>query len=234
MNINSITDINGVLSPAAAENSISTPNTYFSNYMDQASLNYGDYLEQVFQKASDTYQVSKDLLKAMAKAESNFRADATSHCGAMGIMQLMPATAASLGVSDAYNPEQNIMGGAKYLAKLLDKYDGDTKLALAAYNAGSGNVAKYGGIPPFKETQNYVKRVLEYAGEDFNTNQMASMSPSNGGIQNQAQTVSAVYDSEYGDISKMMVQMMQLEMQQKLQSILGADTDDNGISGTVL
>ena len=67
MNINSITDINGVLSPAAAENSISTPNTYFSNYMDQASLNYGDYLEQVFQKASDTYQVSKDLLKAMAK-----------------------------------------------------------------------------------------------------------------------------------------------------------------------
>lgn len=179
MNINSITDINGVLSPAAAENSISTPNTYFSNYMDQASLNYGDYLEQVFQKASDTYQVSKDLLKAMAKAESNFRADATSHCGAMGIMQLMPATAASLGVSDAYNPEQNIMGGAQYISRLLEKYNGNTAYALAAYNAGSGNVDKYGGIPPFKETQNYVSKIFGYLEEGVTIpNSTAASQPS--------------------------------------------------------
>ncbi len=165
MNINSVTNINEVLAPPRTESSTSTSNTYFSNYMDQASLSYGDYLEQIFQKASDTYGVSKDLLKAMAKAESNFQAKATSHCGAMGIMQLMPATASSLGVSDAYNPEQNIMGGAQYITRLLEKYNGNLSYAIAAYNAGSGNVDKYGGIPPFHETQNYVAKVLRYLEE---------------------------------------------------------------------
>lgn len=183
-------------------------------------------MDAIFEEASKETGVDIRLLKAVGKAESNFRASATSRCGAMGVMQLMPGTAKSLGVTDAYDARQNIMAGSKYLAKLLDKYDGDTKLALAAYNAGSGNVAKYGGIPPFKETQNYVKRVLEYAGEDFNTNQMVSTSPSNGGIQNQTQTAGAALDSEYADISKMMVQMMQLQMQQKLQSILDFGEDD--------
>ena len=150
MNVNSVINADGVFLPAGADSSTSTVNNYFSDYINQQ--NSGSYLEQIFQKASDTYQVSKDLLKAMAKAESNFRADATSHCGAMGIMQLMPATAASLGVSDAYNPEQNIMGGAKYISQLLEKYNGNLAFAVAAYNAGSGNVDKYGGIPPFKET----------------------------------------------------------------------------------
>lgn len=165
MNVNSVVNADGTLVPAGTDNSASTAGTYFSNYMNQATQGYGNYLEQIFQKASDTYHVSKDLLKAMAKAESNFHADATSHCGAMGIMQLMPQTAASLGVSDAYDPEQNIMGGAQYISRLLEKYNGNLSFAVAAYNAGSGNVDKYGGIPPFKETQNYVVKVLQYLEE---------------------------------------------------------------------
>ena len=169
----------------------------------------------------------------MGKAESNFRASATSRCGAMGVMQLMPGTAKSLGVTDAYDARQNIMAGSKYLAKLLDKYDGDTKLALAAYNAGSGNVAKYGGIPPFKETQNYVKRVLEYAGEDFNTNQTVQISAPES-TQEQSGTAGLAYNSEYGDVYKMMVQMMQLQMQQKLQSILDFGENDSGNESSFL
>ena len=122
-------------------------------------------LDEIFQKASDTYHVPVELLKAVAKAESNFNPTEESHAGAKGIMQLMPGTANALGVTDPFNPEQNIMGGAKYLSQQLARYDGNTVLALAAYNAGPGNVAKYNGIPPFKETQNYISKVMAYAGE---------------------------------------------------------------------
>lgn len=122
-------------------------------------------LDEIFQKASDIYHVPVPLLKAVAKAESNFDPGAQSHAGAQGIMQLMPGTAKSLGVTDSFDPEQNIMGGAKYLSQQLERYEGNTTLALAAYNAGPGNVAKYGGVPPFQETRNYIARVMGYAGE---------------------------------------------------------------------
>lgn len=164
MNVNAVTGADGTLLAAGTDQAERTTSTNFTNYMNQ-SQSYGDYLEQIFDKASYTYNVSKDLLKAMAKAESNFRADATSRCGAMGIMQLMPGTAASLGVTDAYDPEQNIMGGAQYISRLLEKYNGNLSYAIAAYNAGSGNVDKYDGIPPFNETQNYVAKVLQYLEE---------------------------------------------------------------------
>jgi len=130
-------------------------NSDFSPYLKSTTL------DDLFQKAATTYQVPVNLLKAIGLAESSFHVDATSRCGAQGIMQLMPATAKSLGVTDAYDPEQNIMGGAKYISSMLQKYNGDASLALAAYNAGSNSVSKYGGIPPFKETQNYVKTVLK-------------------------------------------------------------------------
>lgn len=124
-------------------------------------------LDSIFQQAAQRYGVSENLLKAVAKVESNFDANAVSRCGATGIMQLMPSTAKSLGVTNLKDPEQNIMGGAKELSQLLKRYNGDVKLALAGYNAGIGNVAKYGGVPPFAETQAYVKRVLEAAGSNI-------------------------------------------------------------------
>lgn len=139
----------------------------YRNGSKAGGITTGSELEAIFQKAAATYDVPVELLKAVGKAESNFNPDATSSCGAMGIMQLMPATAKALGVTDAYDPEQNIMGGAKYLSDKLKAYDGDITLALAAYNAGPGNVAKYGGVPPFKETQNYIKKIYGYMGEDI-------------------------------------------------------------------
>lgn len=133
-----------------------------SQTYDSNELNCSAELESIFQEAANTYGVDVKFLKSIAKCESDFNPNDVSRSGAVGIMQLMPATAAELGVNNSYDPYQNIMGGAKYISELLDRYNGDKSLALAAYNAGSGNVKKYGGIPPFKETQNYVKKVIGY------------------------------------------------------------------------
>jgi soluble lytic murein transglycosylase-like protein len=142
--------------------SSSSANTTAANATSSGSVSSPENLEEYFKEASETYGVDINLLKAIARQESNFNPSATSSAGAMGVMQLMPSTAKGLGVTNAYDAQENIMGGAKLMAQNLKKYNGDVSLALAAYNAGGGNVDKYGGIPPFKETQNYVKKVLGY------------------------------------------------------------------------
>ena len=125
--------------------------------LNQASVTTN--LDSIFKEAADKYGVSERLLKAIAYTESDFQADVTSSSGAMGIMQLMPSTASAYGVSDPYDAYQNIMGGAAVLKDLLNMFQGNQSLAIAGYNAGCGNVKKYGGVPPFTETQNYVAKV---------------------------------------------------------------------------
>lgn len=173
MEVNNITKVtNQVNNNDKTNQTSSAGNTSFSDMMKSQSVSP---LEDIFNRAAAKYGVDVNLLKAIAKQESDFQPNCTSHAGAMGIMQLMPDTAKGLGVTDPYDPEQNIMGGAKFISQMLKKYDGDVTLALAAYNAGPNNVAKYGGVPPFKETQDYVKKVTAYykngvtvpSGEDF-------------------------------------------------------------------
>lgn len=113
-------------------------------------------------EAANRYQVDPAIVKAIIMAESSYNPKAVSKKGAKGLMQLMPKTAAELGVKDSFNPVYNINGGVRYYKKMLNQFNGDVKLALAAYNAGSRKVKKYQGIPPFKATRYYIKKVFKY------------------------------------------------------------------------
>ena len=133
---------------AAPQTQNATPQTSKSQILD--------IISQISQK----HGVDENLVKAVIKQESGFNTKATSKAGAMGLMQLMPQTAKNLGVKDPYNAIQNVDGGVRYLKSMLNKYNGNVILALAAYNAGPGAVDKYDGVPPYAETQNYVKNIL--------------------------------------------------------------------------
>ena len=120
--------------------------------------------EPLIVRHATEHAVRADLVRAVIQAESAFNPQARSHKGAMGLMQLMPATAAELGVDDPYDPDQNIRGGVTYLKSLLVRYSNNEELALAAYNAGPGAVQKYGKVPPYRETRNYIARIQNTAG----------------------------------------------------------------------
>ena len=134
-------------------------NTSIENKKNPTSVSRSE-INDLITKYADKNGLDEDFVKAVINQESGFNPNATSHCGAMGLMQLMPSTAQGLGVKNAYDAEQNIEGGTKYLKGLMDRFGNDKSLALAAYNAGPNAVKKYGGIPPYAETQNYVKKVL--------------------------------------------------------------------------
>lgn len=211
-------------------------------------------MDAIFEEAAQTYQVPVALLKAVGKVESDFNPKAVSSAGAQGVMQLMPGTAKELGVTDPFDARSNIMGGAKYLAQKLKKYNGDIDLTLAAYNAGSGTVAKYGGVPSF--TRKYIEKVKSYMGQNLTTGktvntQTCSQTTSaaraysqpvqTSGIQTssastvaQLETVSNILEqvkngyTDYGqEDARYHTQMMKLQMQNQAIGALGRLLSDD-------
>ncbi len=170
--IESIFQARSPQTPAVESEAGATGNGAFENVLSKFNPENVDKsaiqqeLEGIIQGQAKAQNMDASLIKAVVKAESGFNPNAVSPVGAQGLMQLMPGTADGLGVQDSFNPLQNVAGGTKYLKNLVEKYH-SVPLGLAAYNAGPGAVDKYGGIPPYKETQTYVKKVLQYQ-QQFN------------------------------------------------------------------
>jgi soluble lytic murein transglycosylase-like protein len=146
--------------PAASSTSSSTLNPGYRDLVKGRQVTSQD-VDKAIDEAAQTHNVDPNLVRALIKVESNFNAHAVSRKGAMGLMQLMPQTARTLNVSNPFDPHQNVDAGVRHLKDLLNSYNGDVQLSLAAYNAGQGAVARNNGIPPYSETRNYVKRITE-------------------------------------------------------------------------
>jgi soluble lytic murein transglycosylase-like protein len=152
----------GMKSLAKATPAVSSIKPLIKVEMTSKQKNAENRYQTLILEAAYRYKVEPAIIKAIIMAESGFNPKAISKVGARGLMQLMPRTARSLGVEDSFMPAHNIDAGVRYFKHLLDRFDGEVKLALAAYNAGSSNVRKYGGIPPFKATKFYINKVLKY------------------------------------------------------------------------
>ncbi len=131
-------------------------------YSDHSRPLFSSGFNEIIIEASQKFDVDAALVSAVIKAESDYNPKIVSHKGARGLMQLMPATAKRFGVANSFDPRENIHGGTRYLRWLLNKFDGNADLAVAAYNAGEGNVMKYDGVPPFRETVNYINRIAKH------------------------------------------------------------------------
>lgn len=191
-------------------------------------------MDAIFEEAAQLYDVPVQLLKAIGKAESGFDANAVSAAGAQGVMQLMPSTAKALGVDDPFDARSNIMGGAKYIAEKLKQYNGDMELALAAYNAGSGNVEKYGGVPPFSETRNYIQKIKEYMGMDLTTGKMVAgqsgtaSSAASGILQG---TQGSTYTGFSSENALYLAELMKLQLQSRVNLLSQSLTEEDDKNG---